>query len=433
MKLAVNGGEPVRKKKFPAYRTIGREEKQAVSKVLDSGILSQFLGCWHSDFYGGPQVRALEHEWAEYFHIKHAIAVNSCTSGLYCAIGATGIEPGQEVVVSPYTMSASVAAPLIYNAIPVFADIENNYFCLDAESVAKNITSRTRALIVVDIFGQPYDAEKINNLAEKHGLIVIEDAAQAPGAVYKSKFVGTLGHIGVFSLNYHKHIHCGEGGIVVTNNDDLAEKVRLIRNHAESVVEAKGVKDLTNMIGFNFRMTEIEAAVVRCQLKKLKELLDKRRRNCEYLAERLAKIPAITSPRTREGCEHSWYVQPFKFDESIAGIHRDKYIEAVKAELSVSELRESEGVKISCGYTKPLYLLPIFQKRIAYGSKGFPFNLLECSKTIKYVKGLCPVAERMYEKELFINELMHSFMAKADLDDVAEAFYKVADNINELR
>ena len=432
MKLAINGGNPVRKKKFPAYRPIGEEEKKAVSKVLDSGILSKFLGCWHEDFYGGPQVRTLEREWAEYFHVRHAIAVNSCTSGLYCAVGAIGTEPGEEIIVSPYTMSASAVAPLIYNAIPVFADIEEDCFCLNPESIEDRITSLTRGIIVVDIFGQPYDAGKINAIAKKHDLYIIEDAAQAPGAVYKGQYAGTLGDIGVYSLNYHKHIHCGEGGVVVTNNDTLAEKVRLIRNHAESVVEAKSVKNLTNMIGFNFRMTEIEAAIARCQLKKLKKLLDKRRRNCKYLAEHIAQISAITAARVRENCEHSWYVQPFKFDEKTAGISRDKYIEAVKAELSVCELRENEGVKIGCGYVKPLYLLPIFQKRTAYGSKGFPFSLPECSKTIKYVKGICPVAERMYEKELFTHELMHSFMKKEDLDDVVRAFNKVWENITEL-
>ena len=124
MKLAVHGGKPVRSKPFPAYNTIGIEEKEAVKRVLDSGVLSKFLGCWHDDFYGGPEVRGLEKEWADYFGVRHAISVNSCTSGLYAAVGATGIEPGEEVIVSPYTMSASATAPLVYNAIPVFADIE---------------------------------------------------------------------------------------------------------------------------------------------------------------------------------------------------------------------------------------------------------------------------------------------------------------------
>jgi len=432
MKLAINGGDPVRVKPFPAYNTIGPEEKEAVTRVLDSGILSNYLGCWHENFYGGPEVKALEKEWAEYFGVKHAIAVNSCTSGLYCAVGATGVEPGEEVIVSPYTMSASSTAPLIYNAIPVFADIEEDCFCLNPVSVEQQITSRTRAIIVVDIFGLPYDAEKINYIAQKYKLMVIEDCAQAPGAKYKQQFAGTLGDIGVYSLNYHKHIHCGEGGIVVTDNDDLAEKVRLIRNHAEAVVEDKGVSTLVNMIGFNFRMTEVEAAIARCQLRELDRLLEARRENCIYLSEQLSQIPAIIPPKIREGCSHSYYVHPFKFSEQKAGVSRDRFIEAVKAELAPTELRESEGVKIGCGYVKPLYLQPLFQNRICYGSRGCPFESPWYQGQVGYQKGICPVAERMYEKELFTHELMHSFMTKDDLDDVVEAFVKVWKNKDEL-
>jgi len=151
--------------------------------------------------------------------VKHAVSVNSATSGLYCAVGAVGVGPGDEVIVSPYTMAASATAALVYNAVPVFADIEPDCFCLSAESVAQKITERTKAILVVDIFGQPYDVDGINALAKKHGLIVIEDAAQAPGATFRGRFAGTLGDIGVYSLNYHKHIHSGEGGVVVT--DDL--------------------------------------------------------------------------------------------------------------------------------------------------------------------------------------------------------------------
>ena len=123
-----------------------------------------------------PEVRSLEREWAEHFQVKHAISVNSATSGLYCAVGATGAGPGDEIIVSPYTMSASATAALIFNSVPVFADIEEDYFCLDPISVESRITPRTRAIVVVDIFGQPYDAERINDLAQKHGLLVIEDA-----------------------------------------------------------------------------------------------------------------------------------------------------------------------------------------------------------------------------------------------------------------
>jgi len=432
MKLAINGGVPVRNKPFPAYRTIGDEEKKAVARVLDSGILSRYLGCWHDNFYGGPQVRALEEEWAEYFHVRHAIAVNSCTSGLYCAVGAIGTEPGEEIIVSPYTMSASAVAPLIYNAIPVFADIEEDCFCLNPESIEDRITSLTRGIIVVDIFGQPYDAGKINAIAKKHDLYIIEDAAQAPGAVYKGQYAGTLGDIGVYSLNYHKHIHCGEGGVVVTNNDTLAEKVRLIRNHAESVVEEEGVRDLVNLLGFNFRMTEIQAAIARCQLKKLKKLLIGRQNNCKYLEKQLAGIPAISASVTRKDAEHAYYLHPFKYRQQQANVSREIFIKAVKAELSPTELRENEGVRVSCGYVKPVYLQPLFQNKICYGSKGFPFKSSLYGGTVEYRKGICPVAERMYEKELFTHELMHSFMKKEDLDDVVRAFNKVWENITEL-
>lgn len=423
MKLAINGGTPIRTKLFPPHRTIGQEEKDAVARVLDSGVLSKYLGCWHDDFYGGPEVKALEQEWATFFGARHAVAVNSCTSGLFCAVGAIGTEPGDEIIVPPYTMSATATAPLIYNAIPVFADIESDHFCLDPASIEDRITPRTRAIIVVDLFGHPYDAPAINALARKHNLLVIEDTAQAPGAAMNGRFAGLLGDIGVFSLNYHKHIHCGEGGIVVTDRDDLAERVRLIRNHAESVVEAKGETNLINMIGFNFRMTEMEAAVARCQLRKLPSLLDKRRRNCRYLEDRLSLLPALTMPQVRQGCEHAYYVHACKYDAAVSEVDRNAFVNAVKAELPPFAQREQEGVKLSAGYVRPLYRLPLYQQKIAYGSRGYPFSLREGGGN--YNKGICPVAERMHETELFLHELMLPCLEKADLDDIAAAFDKV--------
>ncbi len=428
-KLAILGGEKVRTELFPAYRVIGKEEEDAVVKVLRSGILSKYLGCWADDFYGGPQVRALEEEWADHFGVKHAISVNSATSGLYCAAGAVGLNPEEEVIVSPYTMAASATAPLIYNAIPVFADIEEEHFCLDPDSIEERITEKTKAIIVVDIFGQPYDMERINAIAKKHNLYVIEDTAQAPGAKYKGKFAGTLGDIGVFSLNYHKHIHCGEGGMVVTNNDELAERIRLIRNHAEAVVGAKGVKNLNNMIGFNLRMTEVEAAIAREQLKKLDWLLSERQKNVAFLEEHLKELPILQIPKVREGCEHAYYVHPIFFDAGQAGVSRETYINAVKAELMPIELREAEGVSIGCGYVKPLYLQPMFQERMAYGDNGYPF----CNSNVEYKKGICPVCETMHFEKLFTHELMRPFMTEEDLKDVVTAFYKVYENLGELK
>jgi dTDP-4-amino-4,6-dideoxygalactose transaminase len=433
MTLAIHGGEPVRTKLFPSYRVIGEEEKAAVNRVLESGILSRFLGCWHDDFYGGPEIQTLEREWADYFNVKHAIAVNSCTSGLYCAVGATGIEPGDEVIVSPYTMVASATAAVIYHAIPVFADIEEDCFCLEPGSVEACITPRTRAIIAVDLFGQPYDAERINAIAKRHHLTVIEDAAQAPGAKYGDRYAGTLGDIGVFSLNYHKHVHCGEGGIVVTDDDELADRVRLIRNHAEAVVGEKGVGNLANMVGFNFRMTEVEAAIARCQLKKLAGVVEQRKVNCHYLSERLGEIPSIVPPLVRQGCTHVYYVHALKFLEEVAGVSRDRFIEAVRAELAPTELREREGVILSCGYVKPIYLEPMYQKRIAFGSRGYPFTAPYYNGTVKYDKGICPVVERIHERELFSHELMRPPMTEGDLDDVVKAFWKVWKHLEDLK
>ena len=429
LELAINGGEKVRKTKFPPYLPIGEEEFKKVEEVFKSGTFSRFLGCWHEDFFGGNQVQALEKEWAEFFNVKHAIAVNSATSALYCAVGAIGIEPFDEVIVSPYTMCASATAPLIYNAIPVFADVEADCFCLDIKAVEKKITSKTKAIIVVDIMGQVYNQE-INELARKYDLKVIEDCAQAPYAKFGEKFAGTLANIGIYSLNYHKHIHSGEGGILVTDNAELANKLRLIRNHAEAVVEAKGEVDLVNMIGFNYRMTEIEAAICREQLKKLPELVLERIKNVKYLEKELAKIPCLKMPKIRANSTHVYYQHAILFDEKIAGVHRDKFVEAVKAELMPITLRETEGIKVGSGYVKPLYFLPMFQNKIAYGKNGFPWSM--AGKEYDYSKGICPVTEDLHYNKLITHEYMRPGMTKEDLDDVIEAFNKVWENIEEL-
>ena len=179
--LAIRGGKPVRNKPFPAYVTIGDEEKRAVAEVLDSAVLSKFLGTWSPEFYGGPRVQMLEREWESYFGVRRAVAVNSATSGLNAAMGAAGVGPGDEVIVSPYTMTASAACALVYHAIPVFADIDPDTFCLTTDTIRARLTPQTKAIVVVDLFGHPAEMDGIMELAREHGLTVIEDAAQAPG------------------------------------------------------------------------------------------------------------------------------------------------------------------------------------------------------------------------------------------------------------
>ena len=431
--LALLGGEPVRRAPFPAYNHIGKEEIAAVTRVLESGNLSQYLGVWHDDFWGGPEVRAFESEWAGAFQAKHAVSVNSATSGLYAAVGAAGVGPGDEVVVSPYTMMASATAAVVFNAVPVFADIDPNTFCLSAETIRARLTPRTKAIIVVHIFGGPADMDPIMALARERNVMVIEDCAQIPFGAYRGRPVGTLGHMGVFSLNYHKHIHTGEGGLVVTNDDALADRVALIRNHAEAVVGAKGELDLVNMVGFNFRLGEMEAALGRRQLAKGPGLVARRRELVAYLEKKIAGIPGLTPAPVNPADTHVYYVHPLLFDAAKAGVPRDLFVRALKAELAPTVLREQHGVLIGAGYVKPLYLHPMFQKKIAYGNVGCPFKCPHYKGEADYRPGLCPNAERAHAETLITHELMRPPMTERDVDDVAAAFHKVAGNVAALR
>ncbi|HEY4784554.1 MAG TPA: DegT/DnrJ/EryC1/StrS family aminotransferase, partial [Bacteroidales bacterium] len=383
---------------------------------------------WHKDFYGGPTVQQFEKKWAEAFNSKYALSVNSNTSGLYTAIGACGIKPGDEVIVSPYTMSASATAPIIYGAVPVFADVDYDNFGLSPESIEKNITPRTKAILIVHIFGNPARMDEIMAIARKYNLYVIEDCAQAPMARYKGKFVGTIGDIGIFSLNYHKHIHTGEGGVIITNNDNLAERCYLIRNHGENIIEPKGVKDIMNTYGFNFRMTEIEAAIGIEQLNKLPVLIETRIKNANYVAGELQKIPGIIPPKIEAWSKHVYYQQAFKFKKEIVGIDRNTFINAVKAEIPSAILREDTPL-LGIGYVKPLYLQPLYQQRGTYCS----FNCEKYKGNVDYSMGICPIVEKLHFEELFSHEYIRPGMSKADMDDVIAAFVKVSQNINELR
>ena len=209
-KLALLGGKKTINKPFVRYNPIAIEEKSAAIKVIESGVLSKFLGTWGPDFFGGPKVQEVERLCESFFGVRHAVVVNSWTSGLIAAVGAIGIEPGDEVIVTTWTMCASATAILHWNAIPVFADIDPNTYCLDPKSIELNITPQTKAIMVVDIFGHSADMKSILNIAKKHNLKVISDTAQAPGAMYYGEYAGTLADIGGYSLNYHKHIHTGD-------------------------------------------------------------------------------------------------------------------------------------------------------------------------------------------------------------------------------
>ncbi len=427
--LAIAGGTPVRTTPFTGRRTMGELEKQAVIEVMDSDQLSVFFGSPGEQWLGGPKVKQFERKWADQYGFKHAISVNSWTTGLITAVGAVGIEPGDEVIVSPYTMSASATAILFYGGIPVFADVDPDTFNLTAATIEACITPRTKAIMLVHIFGQACDMDPIMELARRHNLKVIEDAAQAPGVHYKGRSVGAIGDVGGFSLNYHKHIHTGEGGMLVTNDDRIALRCQMIRNHAENLTEAQGTEDLSNMIGSNYRLTELQAAIGCVQLDRLGGYLQHRKRLAHYLDEQLAYIDGLTAPFLAEGAEHAYYVYPIKYDAQVTGIDRALFVRAVNAELPAPGSAEQVGLVPA--YVRPLYLAPLYQKKIALGSKGFPWSM-NPAVDYDYGKGLCPVVERLHEQEMLMTMLVREPLTETDIDDFVAAIKKILRHKNEL-
>lgn len=415
-KLAILGGRKTRENPFPPHPIIREEEKKAVLEVLSEGRLSTFIAAPGEHFLGGKRIRQFERDFAEYHGVRYAVAFNSATAALHAAVVAVGVQPGDEVITTPYTFTSTATCALMHNAIPVFADIDAKTFCLDPAAVERSISPISKALIPVHLFGHPAPMEELMSIANRHELKVIEDCAQAPGAIYEGKKVGTIGDCGVFSFQETKNIMTGEGGMLITNDKKIAEVAQLVRNHGEAVLETMSQRTyVSEILGYNYRMTELEAAIGICQLKSLDEWNKIRIKLATYLTKKLRKFDGLTPPKIREKCKHVFHVYPLLYDESKIGIPRDIFAESLKA----------EGIPLGIGYVKPLYLSPLYQERRAYAFKYYRGNA-------SYQMGICPVAEEMYFKRMLILPVVRPPASEDDMDDIANAVRKVLDNKEEL-
>lgn len=415
-KLALYGGTPVRTVPFPPHPIIGQEEKRAVMDVLDRAELSTFIAAQGQYFLGGKKIKEFEQQFADYHGVKFAVAFNSATAALHAAVVAAGVQPGEEVIVPPYTFTSTATCVLMANAMPVFADVDERTACLNARAARPVISSLSRAIIPVHLFGHPADMDAILQLAREHKLKVIEDCAQAPGAKYKNRYVGTMGDCGVFSFTENKNITTGEGGMLITNDPAIAEAARMVRNHGEAIWEGQTARTYTTtMLGWNYRMTEMEAALGIVQFAKMEHLNGLRAELSEYLSSRLRGVAGLTVPMVEPECTHVYYVYALRYDEALTGMPRAAFVQALAA----------EGIPFGAGYVPPLYLSPIYQER-----KLVSFRIHK--GTVRYDKGICPIAEKLHEREIVLTAVARPPAERRDMDDIVAAIEKVLANTAEF-
>lgn len=303
---------------------IADEEIKEVVEVMKSGFIAQ-----------GPKVAEFEEKFADYIGVKHAVAVSSGTTALHLSLLAAGIGPGDEVITTPFSFAATGNSILYVGAKPVFVDINKDTYNLDPLLIEDAVTNNTKAVMPVHLYGQPAEMEPINEVANDNGVVVIEDAAQAHGATYKGKKAGSLGDMGCFSFYPTKNMTTSEGGIVTTDNEDMAEQIRILRAHGES-------ERYTHVIlGYNFRMTDIAAAIGIVQLNKLDKFNEKRIANAKYLTAHIEEIDGIKAPYVADEVKHVFHQYTIRVDKS----KRDELIKSLN----------NRGIGTGIHYPKPIY------------------------------------------------------------------------------
>lgn len=347
---------------------IGEEEIENVVEVLKSGMIAQ-----------GPKVMEFEEKFANWIGAKYGIATNSGTSALHVALLACGIGEGDEVITTPFTFIASGNAIVYTGATPVFADIDLDTYTIDPDSIENLITDKTKAILPVQLYGQAADMDKIREIAEKHDLKIIEDAAQAHGAEYNGEKVGTLGDMACFSFYPTKNMTTSEGGMITTNDEELAKKAQMFRAHGASE------RYHHDEIGYNFRMTDIAAAIGLAQLNVIDEFNNKRISNANYLNEQLKDVEGIVTPKSPDNYKHVYHQYTILVEKG----NRDDWVEFLT----------NKGIGTGIHYPIPLYNQPIYKKL--------------------GIEGDCPLAEKAADNVISLP--VHPSLTKEDLDLVVDA------------
>jgi dTDP-4-amino-4,6-dideoxygalactose transaminase len=393
-------------------RATGEQALDNLRQVIESGNMNRTARVW---------VKRLEEEFAAFYGVKHCTASTSGTSAIHVAVGALNPEPGDEIITAPITDMGTVIPILAQNAIPVFADVQRETFNVDPADVERRITPRTRAIIPVHLGGNPCDMDAILDVARRHKLAVIEDCSQAYCASFQGRLTGTMGDIGAFSMQQSKHFTVGDGGLTVTNDDDLGQKIVLFADKGWPRYSAEGARNYLSF-GFNYHMTELQGAVGVAELPLVKDVCARRTRNGERLTALLRGLPGIHPQAVRPGNHSTYWFFALRAVEAETGVPPQKFAEAVRA----------EGV--ACGYQyigKPIFLYEALRRKRIYGTSDYPFSLQDPQHAVRYEEGECPNCEAALNEMLTVP--LHEGFGEQELQDIAAAFHKVAANVDQLR
>jgi dTDP-4-amino-4,6-dideoxygalactose transaminase len=410
-KPALLGGKPVRREPFPGWPRIDQRDEKNVLDVLHSGK-------WYRG--NGECVNRFEAAYADLTGAKHCVATANGTSALFTSLAAIGVEPGDEVIVPPYTFIATINSVLLQYALPVFVDTDPETLQIDARKIEAAITDRTASIMPVHLGGNPADLDAITAIARKHKLPVIEDACQAHLAEWRGKKVGTLGTTGCFSFQVTKNLCSGEGGAILTNDDDLAERCYAFQNNNRARTATGYNFAYLGSRGANLRMTEFQGNLLLAQMTRLEEQSRTREQNAQYLTRMLKEIPGILPAKGYEGCtRNAYHLYMFRYkSDSFGGMPRAKFLHAL----------EAEGIPCSSGYS-PLNkesFLPT-----ALNSKGFrrifPKEILDRYEE----RNQCPANDQLCQEAVWFTQTM--FLGpRSDMDQIAAAVRKIRANAEAL-